>query len=119
NDRLQQYSRRLGRPITPEQARVLGLDRLVIGQLISEVVLDERARALGLTLSDAEVAKQITNDPAFRGPNGQFDRLRFQQTTRAAPTKPPARPATPRRASWPNSAGSCCVGNWQAPSPGD
>src|SRR5262245_57528070 len=80
NDRLQQYSRRLGRPITPEQARILGLDRLVIGQLISEVVLDERARALGLALSDAEVAKQITNDPAFRGPNGQFDRLRFEQT---------------------------------------
>jgi peptidyl-prolyl cis-trans isomerase D len=84
NDRLQQYSRRLGRPITPEQARVLGLDRLVIGQLISEVVLDERARALGLALSDVEVAKQITNDPAFRGPNGQFDRLRFEQTIRAA-----------------------------------
>jgi peptidyl-prolyl cis-trans isomerase D len=84
NDRLQQYSRRLGRPITPEQARVLGLDRLVIGQLISEVVLDERTRALGLALSDAEVAKQITNDPAFRGPNGQFDRLRFEQTIRAA-----------------------------------
>jgi peptidyl-prolyl cis-trans isomerase D len=84
NDRLQQYSRRFGRPITPEQARVLGLDRLVIGQLITEVVLDERARALGLALSDAEVAKQITNDPAFRGPNGQFDRLRFEQTIRAA-----------------------------------
>jgi len=84
NDRLQQYSRRLGRPITPDQAKALGLDRLVIGQLISEIVLDERARALGLALSDAEVAKQITNDPAFRGPNGQFDRLRFEQTIRAA-----------------------------------
>jgi peptidyl-prolyl cis-trans isomerase D len=84
NDRLQQYARRLGRPITPDQARALGLDRLVIGQLISEVVLDERARALGLVLSDAEVAKQITTDPAFRGPNGQFDRFRFEQTIRAA-----------------------------------
>jgi peptidyl-prolyl cis-trans isomerase D len=84
NDRLQQYSRRLGRPITPDQARALGLDRLVIGQIITEIVLDERARALGLALSDAEVAKQITNDPAFRGPNGQFDRLRFEQTIRAA-----------------------------------
>jgi peptidyl-prolyl cis-trans isomerase D len=84
NDRLQQYARRLGRPVTPDQARAMGLDRLVIGQLISEVVLDERARALGLVLSDAEVAKQITTDPAFRGPNGQFDRFRFEQTIRAA-----------------------------------
>src|SRR5882762_1427564 len=61
NDRLQQYSRQLGRPI--------GL---------------ERARTLGLNLSDAEVAKQITKDPAFVGPNGQFDRFRFEQTIRNA-----------------------------------
>jgi peptidyl-prolyl cis-trans isomerase D len=84
NDRLQQYSRQLGRPIGAEQARATGLDRLVIGQIFSEVLLDERARALGLALSDSEVAKLITNDPAFRGPNGQFDRFRFEQTIRNA-----------------------------------
>ena len=28
NDRMQQYSRQFGRPITPEQARVTGLDRV-------------------------------------------------------------------------------------------
>jgi peptidyl-prolyl cis-trans isomerase D len=84
NERLQQYARQFGRPITPEQARAIGLDRLVIGQLISEVMLDERAHALGLALSDAEVAKEITNDPSFRGPSGQFDRQRFEQTIRSA-----------------------------------
>ncbi len=84
NDRLQQYSRQLSRPIGTEQARAMGLDRLVIGQLVSEIVLDEAAKKLGLTLSDAEVAKQITTDPAFRGPNGQFDRFRFEQTIRNA-----------------------------------
>src|ERR1700737_513146 len=60
NDRLQQYARQLGRPIGVDQARALGLDRLVISQLVSEIVLDERARTLGLNLSDAEGAKQIT-----------------------------------------------------------
>jgi peptidyl-prolyl cis-trans isomerase D len=84
NDRLQQYSRQLGRPIGAEQARATGIDRLVIGQIFSEILLDERARALGLALSDSEVAKLITNDPAFRGPNGQFDRFRFEQTIRNA-----------------------------------
>ncbi len=84
NDRLQQYARRLGRPLSPDQARAMGLDRLVIGQIISEVVLDERVHSFGLALSDAEVAKRIMSDPAFRGPNGQFDRLRFEQTIRAA-----------------------------------
>jgi peptidyl-prolyl cis-trans isomerase D len=84
NDRLQQFARQLGRPIGADQARALGLDRLVIQQLISDIVLDERARALGLNLSDAEVAKQITTDPTFQGPNGQFDRLRFEALIRNA-----------------------------------
>jgi len=84
SDRLQQYSRQAGRPIGPEQARQLGLDRVLIGQIVSEILLDERARALGLSLSDAEVAKQITTDPAFQGLNGQFDRARFEQVIRNA-----------------------------------
>ena len=84
NDRLQQYSRQLGRPISMDQARAMGLDRVVLSQIVSEIVLDERARKLGLNLSDAEVAKLITADPAFRGPNGQFDRFTFEQTIRSA-----------------------------------
>jgi peptidyl-prolyl cis-trans isomerase D len=84
NERLQQFSRQFGRPISMDQARAMGLDRVVIGQLVSEIVLDETARKLGLNLSDAEVAKQITTDPAFVGPNGQFDRFRFEQTIRNA-----------------------------------
>ncbi|HEY1433053.1 MAG TPA: SurA N-terminal domain-containing protein [Stellaceae bacterium] len=84
NERMQQYSRQFGRPITPEQARATGLDRAAIGQIFSEILLDERAHALGLALSDAEVAKQITKDPAFQGLNGQFDRSRFEQIIRNA-----------------------------------
>ena len=37
-----------------------------------------------LGLADAEIAKRITNDPSFRGPNGQFDRTRFEQIIRQA-----------------------------------
>ncbi len=97
NDRLQQYSRQFGRPITADQARATGLDRAVIGQIFSEILLDERAHALGLALSDAEVAKQITNDPAFRGPNGQFDRFRFEQIIRNAGYTEPRFVAEQRR----------------------
>jgi len=60
----------------------MGLDRLVIGQLVSEIVLDETAHKLGLNISDVEVAKQIKTDPAFAGPGGQFDRLQFEQIIR-------------------------------------
>src|SRR5712675_1799472 len=54
NDRLQQYSRQFGRPIGIEQARALGLDRLVISEVVSEIVLDERVRTMGLNLGEAE-----------------------------------------------------------------
>jgi peptidyl-prolyl cis-trans isomerase D len=84
NDRLQQFSRQLGRPISADQARATGLDRVIVGQILSEILLDERARALGLALSDAEVAKLIANDPAFRGPNGEFNRFLFEQIIRNA-----------------------------------
>jgi peptidyl-prolyl cis-trans isomerase D len=84
NDRLQQFSRQFGRPISGDQARAMGLDRIVLGQIVAENLLDERARQLGLAISDAEVSRYITNDPTFRGPNGQFDRFRFEQIIRNA-----------------------------------
>ena len=97
NDRLQQFSRQLGRPISADQARSTGLDRVIVGQMFSEILLDERTRALGLALSDAEVAKLITNDPGFRGANGEFDRFRFEQTIRSAGYTEPRYVAEQRR----------------------
>lgn len=84
NDRLQQIGRRVGRPITPDQARALGLEQQILAQLVSEAVLDERARQLGLGISDAEIARHITQDPSFRGPAGQFDQQRFLYLIRQA-----------------------------------
>jgi peptidyl-prolyl cis-trans isomerase D len=84
NDRLQRISQQLGRPITPDQARALGIEQQILSQMVAEAALDERARQLGLGISDAEVAKRITDDPAFRGINGQFDPSRFQQLVRQA-----------------------------------
>src|SRR5215208_6960440 len=48
NERLQQLGRQIGRPISPDQARALGFDQQVLGQLIAEHALDERARQLRL-----------------------------------------------------------------------
>jgi peptidyl-prolyl cis-trans isomerase D len=84
NDRLQQLSRELGRPVTPDQARALRLEQQLAGQLVAEAALDQQARQLRLNVSDAEIARQITNDPTFKGPSGQFDRARFEQIIRGA-----------------------------------
>jgi peptidyl-prolyl cis-trans isomerase D len=83
-DQLQQVSRRVGRPISPDQARGLGLDRQLLGQLVAETTLDEQAKNLRLGLSDADIAQRITSDPGFLAPNGKFDRARFEQVIRQA-----------------------------------
>ena len=83
-DRLQQVGRQVGRAITPDQARGLGLDRQILSQIVAETTLDEYSRKLRLGLSDAEISRRITSDPSFRGANGQFDRTRFEQIIRNA-----------------------------------
>jgi peptidyl-prolyl cis-trans isomerase D len=81
-DRLQQLSRQMGRPVTPEQARLAGIDRQMLAQVIAETVLDERARALKLGLTEQEVARRVMEDQAFKGINGQFDRSKFEYLIR-------------------------------------
>ena len=84
NDKLRQLSRRAGRPLSPDQARALGLDRQLIGQLVAETTLDQQAKALRLGVSNAEISERIVNDPNFKGVSGQFDRMRFEQVIRDA-----------------------------------
>jgi len=82
NERLQLIGRQLNRPIGSEQARALGLDQQLLNELIANAALDERARDLRLGISDAEVARRITERPEFRSITGQFDRARFEQFLR-------------------------------------
>jgi peptidyl-prolyl cis-trans isomerase D len=84
NDKLQEIGRQIGRPISAEQARALGFDRQILLQLTADIALDERARALRLSLSDAEIARRITTQPGFQTSAGTFDAIRFQQAIRQA-----------------------------------
>jgi peptidyl-prolyl cis-trans isomerase D len=97
NDRLQQLSRQIGRPITPDQARLLNLDQQLAGQLVAEAAIDQRARQLRLNISDAAVAKQIMADSNFKGPGGQFDRARFEAMIRQAGYNEPRYAAEQKR----------------------
>jgi peptidyl-prolyl cis-trans isomerase D len=82
NERLQLFGRQIGRAITLEQARTLGIDRQIARQIIDELLLDERVRALRLGIADAEIARRVMQDPSLQGPNGQFDRQRFLEALR-------------------------------------
>ncbi|MEP6567678.1 MAG: SurA N-terminal domain-containing protein, partial [Mesorhizobium sp.] len=71
-------SQQFGQRISREQATALGIDNQVLAQLVSGAVLDEQARKLGLGLSKDRLAELTREDPAFKGPSGQFDRKTFE-----------------------------------------
>ena len=82
DERMQQLSRQFGRPIPPEQAKAFGVDRAVLIGLINDAGLDQLARQMRLGVPDDVIVRQITEQPFFRGPTGQFDRGRFEQFLR-------------------------------------
>ncbi|MFD1701515.1 SurA N-terminal domain-containing protein [Methylopila henanensis] len=80
---IQRVSEQARRPITPEIARMAGFGDRVLGNLINEAALDQRAQALGLAISDDEVAREIADDQIFKGLDGRFDRNRFNEILRS------------------------------------
>lgn len=79
---LQRLGRQFRTVISPEQARAFGLDRQVIDNLVTEAVMAEKAKEMGLSVSDQLVAASIMNNPAFKGADGQFNRALFDQALR-------------------------------------
>ncbi|CDX39125.1 Peptidyl-prolyl cis-trans isomerase D [Mesorhizobium plurifarium] len=85
---LSLLSQQYGQRITQEQAKLLGVDNQVLAQLVSGAVLDEQARKLGLGLSKDRLADLTREDPAFKGPSGQFDRRTFEYLLRQLGMRP-------------------------------
>ncbi|MBZ9858858.1 peptidylprolyl isomerase [Mesorhizobium sp. CA12] len=85
---LSLLSQQYGQRVTHEQAKLLGVDNQVLAQLVSGAVLDEQARKLGLGLSKDRLAELTREDPAFKGPGGQFDRRTFEYLLRQLGMRP-------------------------------
>lgn len=79
---LNVLSQQFGQRLTREQAAAFGIDQQVLAQLTAGAVLDEQARKLGLGLSKDRLAALAREDPAFSGPDGKFDRQRFDYVLR-------------------------------------
>ncbi len=82
------WGQQLGQRLTREQATSFGVDQQVLSQLIADAVLDEQARKLGLGLSKDRLASLTREDPAFAGPDGKFDRQRFDYVLREVGMSP-------------------------------
>ena len=81
-------SQQFGQRLTRDQAQTLGIDNQVLSQLLSGALLDEQARKMGLGLSKDRLAQLTRDDPAFKGPGGQFDRQMFDYILRQVGMRP-------------------------------
>lgn len=81
-DEMASISRRMGRRLTPEQAKLLGLEQRALQRLMGAAAIDTHARQLHLGLSDQGMADLIRQDPAFKGLDGAFSQRNFQSYLR-------------------------------------
>lgn len=72
------------RAIDQRTAIALGLYGQTLSAMIDRNALLDTADGWNLGVSDEIVASEIRNDPAFQGPAGNFDRLRFESILRNA-----------------------------------
>jgi len=68
--------------ITFEQALGFGLDGQVLEQVIAVTALDNEVSQMGLSVGDEVVRQTILNTPAFRGLDGEFDRVSYSEVMR-------------------------------------
>lgn len=77
---MRAFGAQVGQTLTIQQAQALGLDRQVRQRLITSAALDNEAQRVGLSVGDARVAQEIMQTPAFKGPDGKFDRETYRFT---------------------------------------
>jgi peptidyl-prolyl cis-trans isomerase D len=82
SNEVQRLGRQFRTVISPDQARAAGIDQQVVSDLVTEAVMAEQARKLGLSVSDQTIARSIMENPAFQGSDGQFNRALFDQALR-------------------------------------
>ncbi|MFC2967563.1 peptidylprolyl isomerase [Acidimangrovimonas pyrenivorans] len=70
---LQAMSAQTGKNITMQQARQIGLDQQVLGQLVTTAALDDEDAKLGISVGDARLRQEITGMSSFQGADGKFD----------------------------------------------
>jgi peptidyl-prolyl cis-trans isomerase D len=76
---LRSMSSQVGRSLSLQEARALGLDRQVLERLIGGAAVDNHAKALHLGISNDALLEQIKSDPAFKDGTGNFSPGLFAQ----------------------------------------
>ncbi len=83
NRAVQQMGAQTGQNLTPDEARKLGIDRGILNNLAQSAAIDNQAKALKLSVGDAQIVKDTQANKAFQDANGKFDAAQFQRVLEA------------------------------------
>ncbi|MFY0311063.1 peptidyl-prolyl cis-trans isomerase [Leisingera sp. D0M16] len=67
-----------GQAVSMSQMTAFGMDRMVLGRLISLAALDHEAKQLGLSIGDENLIEELSAIDAFQGVSGGFDREAYR-----------------------------------------
>ncbi|MBR9842132.1 MAG: peptidylprolyl isomerase [Rhodobacteraceae bacterium] len=67
-----------GQSISLADAQAMGLDRVVLGNLVTTRALDAENDRLGISLGDTRLANELMAISAFQSPTGDFDREAYK-----------------------------------------
>ena len=67
-----------GQSLSFADARAMGLDQIVLGNLVTTRALDAETDRLGISLGDERLAQELRAISAFKSPDGQFDREAYK-----------------------------------------
>ena len=77
------YGQVYGDRMTPELARQMGLPMQALNQAVSQEILLDEARRMGLEVTDEELRDRILQEPAFKDEQGRFvGAERYQELVR-------------------------------------
>jgi peptidyl-prolyl cis-trans isomerase D len=74
---------RLGRNVTFDDARKLGLDKQILLRLIGDAAIESQAGSLGLGVTAKAVAARVKREAAFKDTDGNFSQERFYRLLQA------------------------------------
>ena len=84
NNQINQISQQTGQQFSLEQAKVLGVDRQVLEQVLAIAALDGQTKKAGISVGDEAVRNQLMDTQVFQGLNGKFDEKAYEFALRQA-----------------------------------
>jgi peptidyl-prolyl cis-trans isomerase D len=76
---IERMRAQFGGSVDTQMVKQLGIVDGVLGQLIDRSLLHQETERIGLAVPDDIIRSAIYENPAFRGPDGKFDRRLFAQ----------------------------------------